>query len=581
MAFFINAVFLVMVLLFCDMKYEVSDDFVVDMILSGAYGNGYDEHLLFSNILLGYFLKVIYQLIPVVSWYFVMHIVLCFLSLTAVSYIALEQNSRWIGIVISVVFVTFFSDDLYLLIQFTKTAAITTCAGGALFLFALMNKKRRRTAEAVCGIILALLGSMVRMSCIYIALGFLFVAFLCYLWEDRKSEKIVRTSLITVGVCLLLAGAAYGLSSVSKTIWSLDNDYAAYRAYNSMRASVTDINSYGYESVEGTFEEMGLSLSDYYMIESWNFLDEDYFTKDIIKEISQGKHGASDANNHSVRSIASQLWHRGYVKYPIFWGCICLLFFMLLLTPEKLPFGIFSGFVTVAYLAYFIYRGRCIYRVEYSAIVCMAVVLVLMFSVKQENVDGTGRRVAVTLAAVLCAAKLPLYIPDQSWKTMSDEEYAQYISDCFYDSWNFKIEKYRCKVSARRPQERLIRMMEEDEEHYYLVDFTTGVQLLYYNYKPWLRISQGYFNNYSYLGGVMMGYPDNYQIWEEHGIDGHNPYGSIADNEDIRLVDNYHFYAKLWYIQEHYEPEAQLVQIDEVDGFQIWKIGTQLEKIIE
>ena len=40
LSFIINAVFLLMVILFCDMKYEVSDDFIVDSILSGAYGNG-------------------------------------------------------------------------------------------------------------------------------------------------------------------------------------------------------------------------------------------------------------------------------------------------------------------------------------------------------------------------------------------------------------------------------------------------------------------------------------------------------------------------------------------------------------
>ena len=39
MSFLINAIFLLLVVLFCDMKYEVSDDFIVDSILSGAYGN--------------------------------------------------------------------------------------------------------------------------------------------------------------------------------------------------------------------------------------------------------------------------------------------------------------------------------------------------------------------------------------------------------------------------------------------------------------------------------------------------------------------------------------------------------------
>ena len=77
-AILINILFLLAAIVFSDMKYETSDDFVVDSILSGAYGLDYDPHLLFSNILLGYGLKLLYVAIHKVSWYFVMHIVLCF-----------------------------------------------------------------------------------------------------------------------------------------------------------------------------------------------------------------------------------------------------------------------------------------------------------------------------------------------------------------------------------------------------------------------------------------------------------------------------------------------------------------------
>lgn len=52
----LNLTFLMSILLFCDIKYEVSDDFVMSTIISGAYGNGYNPHLMFINILWGYLL---------------------------------------------------------------------------------------------------------------------------------------------------------------------------------------------------------------------------------------------------------------------------------------------------------------------------------------------------------------------------------------------------------------------------------------------------------------------------------------------------------------------------------------------
>lgn len=51
MAFGINLVFLLLVLSFCDLKYEVSDDFVMASILSGAYGDTPNPHIIFVNIL--------------------------------------------------------------------------------------------------------------------------------------------------------------------------------------------------------------------------------------------------------------------------------------------------------------------------------------------------------------------------------------------------------------------------------------------------------------------------------------------------------------------------------------------------
>ena len=167
MAILINLFFLLAIILFGDMKYEVSDDFVMDTILSGAYGSQYDAHLLFSNMILGYGLKLLYMLIPTVSWYFVMHITLCFLALTCISFIILNERTDVVGVTLTILFVSFFSDDLYLLVQFTKTAAVSLMAGGCLFLYAFWHfAGKKRVGYGITGAILCCLGGMVRRGCI-------------------------------------------------------------------------------------------------------------------------------------------------------------------------------------------------------------------------------------------------------------------------------------------------------------------------------------------------------------------------------------------------------------------------------
>lgn len=568
LAFAINALFLLLVILFCDMKYEVSDDFIVDAVLSGAFGTGYNEHLLFSNILYGYILKVLYQHTTVISWYFVSHILICYLSLCAVTYIILERNHRYIGVTLSIIFISFFSDDLYILPQFTKTAAIAACAGGALFLFGMWNGEKRRWTSIICGACLALVGTMIRFSNIYIALIYLLLMFGKYVWDMRKAEKIIPRAFVMVLACGILVGASYLLANLDNAIWNTEESYCDYKTYNHMRASVTDVAGYGYESIAQQLGEIGGDETDYYMLESWNFLDQDYFTEEFVEQVSKIKKEYSNNVNHTLKSVFRQFIDRGYQKYMVAMGIATLLLFLLFLQPRKFLWEVLELGITAVLLMYFFYRGRVVYRVEYSIFVSMGISLVTFFQVK--DADVSLKKIMVYLSVVFCICKIPLYIPDKSYQTMTSEEYSQYIYDVLYRSWDFDVRKYRCNVNERQPYGALTAYMESDEEGYYLLDFSSTIQLVYYNYKPWIRLPEGYWKNYSYLGGVTSGYPDNAALWEEQGIDSINPYKSFV-NDNIYVVDNNYYETKLDYLREHYYPDARRELVNVIDGCYIWK----------
>lgn len=572
-AFAINAIFLLLVIMFCDMKYEVSDDFIVDSILSGAYGNGYDEHLLFSNILYGYFLKLMYNLIPVISWYFVAQIVICFCSLWAVSYIILQRNNQYVGILVSIIFVSFFSDDLYILVQFTKTAAVAMCAGGALMLYGIWDQEKRKNTEVLCGGVLALIGSMIRFSAIYIALVFLALMMLRYILSNCKLDRNISKIGGAIIICILYLGCAFFLYKLDAFIWNQNQEYKNYKIYNEQRASVTDINSYGYDSVKDELSEIGISGNDYSMLDTWNFVDQDYFSSEKLKKISGIKKAYSDSVTKNIKYVIRQFFGRHYEKYTVAMGLLVLFFCVFFLDKRKRVWQFLELGVTALLLMYFIYRGRVVYRVEYAIFVCAAISMATSLQV-QYKLDLLVKRIIIGCGILICICKIPLYIPDRSYQKMNDEEYAQYIYDCFYESWNFKIKKYRCCVSKRRSHEALMKLIENDTEHYYLIDFNTGIQLIYYNYKPWIRINENAYDRYSYLGGVTMGYPDNYAIWEKHGIDGKNPYMNIA-NSNIYIVDNYYPEEKLKYVEERYNANTALFFVKKISGFDVWKYSVE------
>lgn len=569
LSFIINAVFLLMVILFCDMKYEVSDDFIVDSILSGAYGNGYDEHLLFSNIIYGLFLKQLYKIFPVVSWYFVFQIAICFFSLWAVTYIVLSRNDLPIGIFLSIIFVSFFSDDVYILVQFTKTAAIATCAGGALILSEYWKKNKRNKLVIFLGIFLTLVGSMIRFQAIYISLVYLFIMFVWFVFHNRKEIHIVKKTVICVAICLGTVAMAFIIKKAGEDIWNNDKAYGEYLQYNTLRASITDINSYGADSIMSQLEPLGFTITDYYMIDSWNFIDHDYFTEDKLKNISVIKKSYSDSVTKSLRYGINQFMDRKYYKYTTVMGLVVIFLILMLWDFKGSIIRLLFGGTAVFFLIYFIMHGRVVYRVEYSILVCTAIAI-LVTTERHRNVDIQIRTALIYFGVVVCVCKIPLYIKDTSYKTMSDEEYSQYIYDCFFESWNFKLKKYRCNVSERKPHENLMNLIHSDQEHYYLADFSSCIQLLYFNYKPWIRVEQGEYCNYSYLGGVTMGYPDNFYMWEAQGMDCNNPYKSLC-NDNIYVIDNWNAETKMWYEREKYNSETQAELISTIDGFNLWK----------
>lgn len=591
MAILINLFFLLAIILFGDMKYEVSDDFVMDTILSGAYGSQYDAHLLFSNMILGYGLKLLYMLIPTVSWYFVMHITLCFLALTCISFIILNERTDVVGVTLTILFVSFFSDDLYLLVQFTKTAAVSLMAGGCLFLYAFWHfTGKKRVGYGIIGAILCCLGGMVRRGCIQMVLPFLFLIFAWKVWSEiwrckKQDNGNVKKILGKTGIGIVLCGCfVFGVDKlwdVNSYLWNRYPEYQEYRAQNSRRAAITDIGGYDRDQVIVQMEQLeGTTIEDYYTLQSWNFVDQSIYTPERLEQLASVIRENAISSNHSVKAVLRTLWERHYEHYTVVW-CVVILWLLNFLICKKHAWKSFIDIiVTGGLLAYLAYGGRILYRVEYGIFFCLAVVLIghiISEDGVKEALKGNKEtikieRVWLVGAILLMVAKVPLYIPDTNYKTMTDEEYDQYIYDVFYESWNFDLRKYRACVNKRPVYDELIKTMEQDTEHYYLCDFSSTIQLLYYHYKPWIRLPMGYYKDtYSYLGGVTSYFPNCYAVLEENGIDPFNPFSAVA-NDNIFIVDNYYQLTKINYYKQYYDPDAIEMQIGEKSGFKIWKI---------
>lgn len=567
MAIGINTLFLALALLFCDIKYEVSDDFVMATILSGAYGESPDPQMIFVNTLLGYFLLPFYYIFPSISWYLVFQLVLCLVSFILVTYMLLERLNRYIAVLIILLLLTMFSDDVYILPQFTKTAMLAVMAGGLVFLWTILYKKSKLLL--ILSSLVCVAGTLIRFSTIYIAGGFIiFILLLEYyaLIKKKKYKSLILTTIL--GGVLIGSVVAFHLVN----IYTYQNDSASdyFRRYNTARGKIVDQIDYGYEAYESELKKIGISETDYYILKGWSFGDDEYFDLEKMEKIAAIITEYNSSQKIDWGDLYEQIQERKILNYPVFWACAIILAMSIICQKKSYRYILVFG-IGLLFEVYFFVAGRVVYRVEYG--IFLSVFLASVFLWKNENsrLDFNNydtQKVISILSVIIFLVQIPIYIPDNSYKSIDKENRKEYIDSIFGNSWDYNALKYRKVVNYEKQLNGLIEEIEEHPENFYFLDFGTTIQSLYFEWSPFQNLPIGYYNNNLYLAGITSNLPSVNYILENRGIK--SPLKDLV-KDNIYLVDNYNLQLKLDYIREHYYPNVKADLYKEVGGYQIWK----------
>ncbi len=595
LAFLLNLFALIIRLLVFDVKYEVSDDFITDAVLSGAFGNGYDPDLLFGNIILGYLLVLLYKLIPTISFYFVLLLVLGFISSTSIVFLLFKKKINFVTICMSLVFVDFYTDDLFTLIQFTKVAAASGIAGGLLILYSLWEAKTHRYAYIIAGLVLMILGTMVRFSVIYIFAAFLVFVFICYCFRyiynqnetTKKNAHLNRDGILLLLkrflVCVLIIGILFVLEYLGSWLSNLNEGHKEFNEYSYLRYHITDVATPNFKDVEKEYEQLGLDYLDFVMLNSWSFDDRSIYSDEILQKVAEIHQSAKDNNPVYAYDVLRIMSERRVFTYPATIAIYILAIFAFVL-EKRHYYSLILIIVSLSFIAGFVCWGRNVYRVEWSILFCAASCLISFFDYNEANifsklktkVVGKDIRLISVIVSILTVELLVVRLPriymSQSYLYSSDKEYYKYFVDTMLYSGEYIPNKLSCPTVTRKPCLNLINYMKEDTEHFYYVDFGTGIQTLYFNYDPWLRPEPSVFcNDYAYFGGVTMSHPGEIYALNYNECDPYNPFKSLV-NDNVLLIDGWGYEYKLEYIVRYYYPDAKIELYDIVDGYPIWNI---------
>ncbi|MBR3342157.1 MAG: hypothetical protein IKG30_11130 [Clostridiales bacterium] len=593
LAFILNlGAFLFRIIVF-DIKYEVSDDYITDAVLSGAYGTGYDPQLLFGNIILGYFLVFLYKLIPTISFYFIILILLSFISCTTVLYLLFKKKINTITVCIALIFLAFVTDDLYVLVQFTKVASAAGIAGGLLILDGLFEYKTPKILTVILGSLMMISGSMIRFGNILIYCAFLVVAFIFNVFlktgekgkntESSERKMDIKGILIRFVICVVIVGLLYGLMYLGEWLTDRDQTHREFNEYHILRCNITDKTRPDFDIIENDYKELGLDYVDYAMLNSWNFDDRDVYSDETLQKVAQLQQRAVASQPVRFSDVIYVLLSRRTFFYPIAFALFVLALLSLVFDKKRI-YSLILILVSFAMFAGLVYYGRIMYRVEWGVYFCAVSCLMAGFDYNENSKLAKKKKTLfykerstvaiylVILTVLLLLTRVPRILNIYNLLNCSDEDYKYYFDNTMLYSGIYLTDKIGFPTVIRKPSSNIIERLENDPDHYYIVDFATGIQDFYFDYDPWIRPEQGLFSDhYAYFGGCTMRHPGEIYALEQNGCDPYNPFKNLT-NDNILLVDNWGYEYKLAYIRRYYNSDAEIELVEVIDGYSIWNI---------
>lgn len=556
----LNAILLALYYFSGTMKYEVSDDFLMQIMVSGTYSGEPSPYIMFMNPLIGILLSQLYSLCSTINWYFYFQVIVIYCTLTSFSYLLLKKSKRSIITYFYLsVFLFFFSSDLYQLIQFTKTAMLAICCGEVFLLYALYAKQSNMNYK-IYGFFCILLGTMIRSKCFFISMPFFLITAIYVLLLKKDSTRIWSNGIKKLCLLFISCICVYAITMISSSIYVHGHqDYATYKEFSSERAEITDYKTVPYEKIEQELNDAGITKTEYLNFIHWGFGDSKIYNIKTVKQINDILAIYRHNDHENLRSIIRMLLSRGYYKYLSVLGCVILFICYILLGHGNRLAALLHCTSAIALIVFLIYMGRIVYRVEYAIFLSLGMHILLLYIV-EDNLKSYRFESCVPIVLVLLA-----FLKVYGVLPIND----MYNFEVMNKSWLNDLRKYRVSFTENK-QSDFLQTMYEETDNLYLLGFQTTIQSLYLNYDPRFSVEPQAFKNFIYLSGVDAEHPERMTWYSQrklkHSMD-------ILLKENVYLVENSYQNEILDFVIENYKKDATMKLYGDIDGYKIWKLS--------
>ncbi|MDB4498242.1 hypothetical protein N9251_02765 [Gammaproteobacteria bacterium] len=332
-------------------------------------------HLLFINVILGYIISFLYHLSLKVEWYSLVIVTIQLFSFSCLQqHIINSKKSKFLKLLL---FLLLFAYEvrIFVLLQFTTTAAIAAMAGIVLIL------SNRRYINII-GVILFMVASLLRFEAAMLV-GCVSAPFILF-FSKKFRYTFIHYFFLAIVICFSVL-----LKSFDSYIYQSDPDWKELREYNSVRGKISDNpNFLNFQSKD---IDTSISMNDISFFE-FLALNSEILSTEVLHEIK----ASIDANTTFFQKIANvkELINGPIIMFFIF-GTLFL--FLYLIVYEKISYWKIFALLFYIFLLFVVisFEGRVKMRVFLSMILP-----VWYFSSKLLSGDFTKRYIKLLLMSV-------------------------------------------------------------------------------------------------------------------------------------------------------------------------------------
>lgn len=562
----VNAITLLASLFIYRPFFEENDDAFISMIAEGAYGTR-EVHLIYANVVLGYVYRFLYSLCPFIRWHSVLQYVFMFMALTAFTYViravCSEAGHENTGKVLPIVFILAVFHELYVSVQYSKTATFVSVIGYVLIVYVLyrrkifkdvqkaandkLNKKIGKAVKKekatgvnllmVIAYLLLIYGMLLRDSSYMLASLMTLPLLVCDFagnmkrGKGRRGRVFLRYFLAFLPLLAVFAGSEL----VNHETYSRDVAWKDFMEYNDTRMELLDYryDLLDYNKYADRLRGLKINENDALLYLTWQFSDDSVLSLDKMNAVLKGA-PARWTVSECAKALARHIYEDVLIFDPIVFAAmiaiIYLIFYFIRKRDREGLLVLGTGLVVFAgILVYYEYCGRWCHRIVFAAMLALTVELLCLVITRGLSekagletdymVNSVLTLIAVTCIAVLLGNRLD------------------------YNSYRRDEQDYRTMLES----------LKNDKDTLYVADTFTFQRAYRYDvFKPY---GQGSLDNFVTVGSWFVNSPITRGITDRYGYS--NPFAALAGKDSVGksvlLIDNMYKDEKLKYLNDHYD----------------------------